>query len=356
MAGQEGNATRERMASVAKQEKWEVEYSRFLNLPPPEAAEAATAACPHLRSRRITKAGQENGGTWLTASASADLKLIIDWCNGDVIMRVEYLGRVLEEHFISKQIFSWPQVSCEAGFAPRGTRVVMVTYRDEMEEASRLHCFVQKFAFRFLSICSLETFLNALKVYMEDARSTMHFNYKNRSDVSAPQVYRPKMDLDSRTPLRSLSPQLPFSSNCEFGQSACPQSRDRYSRGLTQSPGIINQRSFTSGKSYQQAVVEVSRASSSQKPVHGNMRKSSADSSRSKRKSRHATTTAGITADGVPNKEIRAGAQEKENADPQRKMLKFEDSSHSGNKATENGTEQGIEQYLGQPISWHRST
>uniref|UniRef100_A0A7N0T959 Poor homologous synapsis 1 PH domain-containing protein n=1 Tax=Kalanchoe fedtschenkoi TaxID=63787 RepID=A0A7N0T959_KALFE len=204
MAGQAGNATRERMASVAKQEKWEVEYSRFLNLPPPEAAEAATAACPHLRSRRITKAGQENGGTWLTASASADLKLIVDWCNGDVIMRVEYLGRVLEERFMSKLIFIWPQVSCEAGFAPRGTRVVMVTYRGEMKE-------VQKFAFRFSSICSLETFLNALKVYMEHARSTMHFNYKKRSDVSSPQVYRPKMDLDSRTPLRSLSPQLPFS-------------------------------------------------------------------------------------------------------------------------------------------------
>lgn len=41
-----------------------------------------------------------------------------------------------EEHYISKLHFSWPHVSCVAGFPTRGTRVVFVSYRDGLGQAS----------------------------------------------------------------------------------------------------------------------------------------------------------------------------------------------------------------------------
>lgn len=41
-----------------------------------------------------------------------------------------YLNLLQEEHFISKLLFSWPQVSCVSGFPARGSRVVFVSYKD----------------------------------------------------------------------------------------------------------------------------------------------------------------------------------------------------------------------------------
>ncbi|KAL9678881.1 hypothetical protein QQ045_016732 [Rhodiola kirilowii] len=354
VAGNRGEPMREMMESVAMREKWEVHYSRFLNFPSKETTEAVTVACPHLKVRRNTKSSKENG-TWLTASSSAELKLIFDLYNVDVIMRVHYRGRIMEEHFISKLNISWPQVSCESGFPPRGTRVLTVTYRDEMEE-------VQKFAFRFSTICNLEAFLNALKVYMEDARRTLHINCDNRSDVSSPQIYRPRMDFDSRTPLKSLSPQLPFLPNSEIELSPCPQGCGSSSRELASSSDF-NKKSSTSENFYQQAVVEVLRADSFQKlqtlkPVGRKIKKGSDDSSLSTLKSQHHTTTAGIVAVTGHNRELYATKKGKENTNPQSKMLiSVEESTHNGKKATESRTDQqGISEHLSKPIRWHRSS
>lgn len=40
------------------------------------------------------------------------------------------LNSLQEEHFISKLLFSWPQVSCVSGFPAKGSRVVFVSYKD----------------------------------------------------------------------------------------------------------------------------------------------------------------------------------------------------------------------------------
>ncbi|KAM2084935.1 hypothetical protein ACFX1R_022684 [Malus domestica] len=58
-----------------------------------------------------------------------------------------------EEHYVSKRQYVWPHVSCNPRLPSKGTRAVLVSYRD---------C-VQKFALRFLSVDEAERFMISLK-------------------------------------------------------------------------------------------------------------------------------------------------------------------------------------------------
>ncbi|OWM76101.1 protein POOR HOMOLOGOUS SYNAPSIS 1 isoform X1 [Punica granatum] len=133
---------------------WEVHFSRFLihRTPPP------SSTCPDLVPRRSSCTSGKTIrriGTWLSSTSPASLQLIDCGSEGDAILAV-YLGeKRMEEHFISKLHFTWPQVTCVSGFPARGSRVVLVSYRDCADE-------VQKFALRFGTNCEAEAFTNAL--------------------------------------------------------------------------------------------------------------------------------------------------------------------------------------------------
>ncbi|KAJ4840646.1 hypothetical protein Tsubulata_033202 [Turnera subulata] len=53
-----------------------------------------------------------------------------------IVLRVSFLGKIYEEHYTSKLLFSWPQVGCQDDFPIRGSRVVFASYRDRSGQAS----------------------------------------------------------------------------------------------------------------------------------------------------------------------------------------------------------------------------
>ncbi|KAL4638974.1 hypothetical protein ACB092_03G184600 [Castanea dentata] len=116
-------------------------------------------------------------GSWISSSASStilptptsssqslseprSLCLRIAFCVLSIIslFRLQLL-KILghEQHYVSKLHFSWPPVSCVAGFPSRGIKAVFVSYRDQVGE-------IQKFALRFSTIYEKDVFINALKV------------------------------------------------------------------------------------------------------------------------------------------------------------------------------------------------
>ncbi|KAJ0432027.1 hypothetical protein HanIR_Chr17g0854811 [Helianthus annuus] len=69
---------------------------------------------------------------------------------------VSFINYAFEEHYISKLHFTWPQVSCLTGYSPRGSKVVFMSYKDQVGQ-------IQKFAVRFLTTDETERFINFLK-------------------------------------------------------------------------------------------------------------------------------------------------------------------------------------------------
>ncbi|KAM3754092.1 hypothetical protein ACB098_03G141700 [Castanea mollissima] len=98
-------------------------------------------------------------GSWISSSAS--LTILPTPTSSSYIISLfrlqllKILGH--EQHYVSKLHFSWPPVSCVAGFPARGIKAVFVSYRDQVGE-------IQKFALRFSTIYETDVFINALKV------------------------------------------------------------------------------------------------------------------------------------------------------------------------------------------------
>lgn len=46
------------------------------------------------------------------------------------------IGMVQEEHYVSKLHFMWPQMTCDSGYPARASRVVLLSYRDNVGQAS----------------------------------------------------------------------------------------------------------------------------------------------------------------------------------------------------------------------------
>ncbi|XP_059595632.1 protein POOR HOMOLOGOUS SYNAPSIS 1 isoform X5 [Vitis vinifera] len=110
---------------AAIRDEWEIQFSRFFNNP----ALSSTCSSSTIHPDLIRKTRSLRRGTWISSS-SASLQLLTDHSTSQAILIVRSGGRIHEEHFISKLLFSWPQVSCVSGFPARGSRVVFVSYKD----------------------------------------------------------------------------------------------------------------------------------------------------------------------------------------------------------------------------------
>ncbi|KAI3713857.1 hypothetical protein L1987_72444 [Smallanthus sonchifolius] len=134
---------------------WEVQYARFFNCP----SRSTSAASYHPSLVPLSKKPK---GSWISSFTSlASLKLLPTTTDHSdtyrsIILTVTLVDNVLEEHYISKLHFTWPQVSCLTGYSPRGSKVVFMSYTDQVGQ-------IQKFAVRFLTTYEAERFINILK-------------------------------------------------------------------------------------------------------------------------------------------------------------------------------------------------
>ncbi|PON44883.1 hypothetical protein PanWU01x14_263650 [Parasponia andersonii] len=204
--------------ATAIREGWEVEFSRFFSYPPmaPTTPDLVPLP-PHLRNRRPF-------GTWITSMSPAWLQLVRPSSATAVILTVFLAGKIQEEHYVSKLRFAWPQSSCISGFPARGTRAVIASYRDCMGE-------VQKFAFRFSTICETEAFLNAVKEILNGVNNIEPLSSEFGSAISSQSEfvssdrppYRATEDLRIMSPALTYTPELPASSDVEAAQQSCIQ-------------------------------------------------------------------------------------------------------------------------------------
>ncbi|GMH01570.1 hypothetical protein Nepgr_003409 [Nepenthes gracilis] len=200
----------------AMRDQWEVQYSRFFSYP----SNANTSSSQsHLCIRR-----NRSKGTWLSscASANASLHTFTDRSkSSDTILAVYFQGKILEEHFISKLHFTWPQVSCVSGFPPRGSLVIFVSYKDCADE-------IQKFALRFSAINATKTFIAHLEEAIFKIKDVSSFT----SDISSQSEFVPPQIPSVMTPIDTseileMAPiskyQTPISPHTEVEQLPCSQ-------------------------------------------------------------------------------------------------------------------------------------
>ncbi|XP_074381142.1 protein POOR HOMOLOGOUS SYNAPSIS 1 [Apium graveolens] len=178
-------------------DQYEVEYSRFFN---PHTPSSTHPSLTPLKSTR---------GNWISSSSSdslVSLRVFAASFDRRSFVLLASLGRkVLEEHYISKLHFTWPQVSCLSGYPARGSRVVFFSYKDSAGQ-------VQKFALRFLSVYETEQFISSLKEILDDSSDagepSSNFGSARSPPsecvISSESLYRPTKDW---SPLPSASTQ-----------------------------------------------------------------------------------------------------------------------------------------------------
>ncbi|RRT63473.1 hypothetical protein B296_00005766 [Ensete ventricosum] len=161
MTGSEGLLTNHSELAVVTRNQWEVEFSRFFNLP--RWASGAPAGLRALPKGKIRATG-----TWITSSSPALLLLHKPTDASAFVLSVNVQQYALEEHFVSSLLFSWPQVSCVSQCPVRGSRVVFMSYMDVSSQASSfvLSHSIQKFAVRFPTCTDVEAFLAFVKVHI----------------------------------------------------------------------------------------------------------------------------------------------------------------------------------------------
>ncbi|KAM3202840.1 protein POOR SYNAPSIS 1 [Capsicum annuum] len=140
---------------------WEVQYARFILCPTsPHSTHSSLISLSSLGSKYVKRR------KWISSASVVSLKLRANsfGSNRGFILVVSLRGRILEEHYISQLMFSWPQVSCVSGFPARGSRAVLVSYRDSVGQ-------IQKFILRFLTNYEIENFMNVLKGKLDNTRS-----------------------------------------------------------------------------------------------------------------------------------------------------------------------------------------
>ncbi|KAL9166273.1 hypothetical protein ABFS82_05G018900 [Erythranthe guttata] len=184
-------------------DQWEVQYGRFVNF----SSSTVRLTHPSLAIPKI-RLGR---GIWISAAA-ASLKLNYQQSfNGlyDASIVISLRSRVLEEHYISRVCFSWPQVSCVSGFPAKGSKVVLVSYKDGVG---------QKFALRFSDIYEAEKFMNLVKEILENGNRPLlecpEYNCVLSSEAevisSDGPTYRIEGDLQSTTSVdHSTQPIIP---------------------------------------------------------------------------------------------------------------------------------------------------
>ncbi|XP_057417792.1 protein POOR HOMOLOGOUS SYNAPSIS 1 isoform X2 [Lotus japonicus] len=204
------------LALVSMRDQWEISFARFIpysSLPITSSSSSAAAGLlplpPRLRNRTPR-------GNWISSSSSsaAFLRLSPDLSASDTILTVSFNSKHLEEHYVSKLLFSWPQVSCVPELPARGIRTVLVSYRDSAGE-------IQKFALRFPSIYETQSFINALKEILKDEKDPEPLNTDFGSEISSQsefmssnkRAHRSCEELSFMTPLDNYVPQMPLRIN-----------------------------------------------------------------------------------------------------------------------------------------------
>ncbi|ESQ35781.1 hypothetical protein EUTSA_v10007956mg [Eutrema salsugineum] len=151
--------------------RWLIGFARFV--PYPSYPSTYQGLIP-LGKRELNPSPH---GTWLsTSSSTVSLQLVDELDRSDVILSVELGGKVLEEHYISKLNFSWPQMTCVSGFPPRGSRAILVSYKDSANET-------QKFALRFSTCDAAVTFVVALKEKLKGLEEAGIQRSETRSEI-----------------------------------------------------------------------------------------------------------------------------------------------------------------------------
>ncbi|KAG9140469.1 hypothetical protein Leryth_016191 [Lithospermum erythrorhizon] len=180
------------MALTTVINQWEVEYARYVNYPPLNSLHSTP---PHhlLIPQTSYFRKRYRSGAWLqTEDSGVFVRIIPDSSTASrvAVLVVYHRYTIFEEHYVSQLHFSWPQVTCISGFPARGTRCVLISYRDG-ENSDQ----IQKFAFRFSTTHEAEDFISALKETLEDTRPEAS-NSMLGSGVSSQQDFDPS---NSRT-------------------------------------------------------------------------------------------------------------------------------------------------------------
>lgn len=109
--------------------------------------------------------------SWWIALGSTMLNQLLPWrmISSPKLWDICKILPSKEEHYVSKQNFLWPQVSCDPGYPARGIRTVLVNYSDSWGE-------IQKFATWFPSIYETQSFICALKEILKDGKGPKPLN------------------------------------------------------------------------------------------------------------------------------------------------------------------------------------
>ncbi|XP_059448432.1 protein POOR HOMOLOGOUS SYNAPSIS 1 isoform X2 [Corylus avellana] len=208
-------------AAASIREQWEIQFARFFSYP------TLSSTCPDLVPLTIKVRKQRRQGTWVSSSSSAVLELAHDLSGSETILTVCFRGRNLEQHYVSKLHFSWPQVSCLSGYPARGIRVVFVSYKDHVGE-------IQKFALRFSTNCETQIFINALKDILKDARDFAPLTSNLGSEILSQSEFMSsnghpdracEEDLSFMDTVQAYTPQMSPSFNTEVEQHSSEQEK-----------------------------------------------------------------------------------------------------------------------------------
>ncbi|KAL2957197.1 hypothetical protein AAZX31_18G131600 [Glycine max] len=195
--------------SARLREQWEICFARFIPYPTLPPSSDLLPLPPRLRNLSPR-------GNWISSSSVAFLRLSLS----HLLLTVSLNAALLEEHYVTKLHFTWPQVSCVSGYPARGIRTVIVSYRDSLGE-------IQKFAMRFPTIYEAESFINVLKEILKGDKDPEPLNTDFGSEISSQSEFmstnklshsRACEDLSFMTPVDNYIPQLPLYANNEVGR------------------------------------------------------------------------------------------------------------------------------------------
>ncbi|XP_074274407.1 protein POOR HOMOLOGOUS SYNAPSIS 1-like [Silene latifolia] len=135
--------------------RWRVQYSRCFSYPSSYISSHNLNNDNPLSLSLLEK--KRFIPTWLSTVGSSTVSLQpSDHSSEFSVFSVSLLDTVLEEHYVSKLHFAWPQVSCLSGFPTRGSLVLIASYYDNAGEK-------QKFALRFSTPSNIENFITSLE-------------------------------------------------------------------------------------------------------------------------------------------------------------------------------------------------
>lgn len=209
MAGFEGMAQSKEEAEMslgAIRDQWEIQFSRFVWYPSSSSTNTNLRPLPPCARNRPPR------GTWISSSSTVFLQLLHHCSSSDFILVVRFRDNILEEHYLSKLHFSWPQVSCISGFPARGTRTIFGSYRDSVDE-------IQKFALRFSTSNETDSFVNIIKEMPKKASDIQPISCDFESHISThSELLSPNRpsnslseELSNSTVLHPYTPEMPLS-------------------------------------------------------------------------------------------------------------------------------------------------